>query len=195
MSDDTRSDAELIDATAAGDTRAFAALVRRHIRAGTLLATQLTGDQDDAEDVVQEAFTVVHERLDRFDRSRAFSPWLYGVVRRIAHDRRRRAARRRRLLYSWWRGANTEAATTAENADDAVAMGEVATHLGALPPMQRACFELVALYGLSPAEVGGMHGVSESTVRQHVFRARRRLRSELVEGAVSGAEATEDDHA
>ena len=48
-----------------------------------------------------------------------------------------------------------------------------------LSPMQRACFELVTVRDLSPAEVGAMHDISESTVRQHVFRARQSLRKAL----------------
>ena len=48
-----------------------------------------------------------------------------------------------------------------------------------LSPMQRACFELVAVRGLSHHEVAAMHGIAESTVRQHVFRARAALRGML----------------
>jgi RNA polymerase sigma factor (sigma-70 family) len=48
-----------------------------------------------------------------------------------------------------------------------------------LSPMQRACFELVTVRDLSPAEVGAMHDISEATVRQHVFRARQALRKAL----------------
>lgn len=45
--------------------------------------------------------------------------------------------------------------------------------------MQRACFELVAVRGLSTEEVAVMHGISQSTVRQHVFRARAAIRAAL----------------
>jgi DNA-directed RNA polymerase specialized sigma24 family protein len=48
-----------------------------------------------------------------------------------------------------------------------------------LPPMQRACFELVAIRQCAPSEVALMHDIAESTVRQHVFRARARLRKLL----------------
>jgi len=48
-----------------------------------------------------------------------------------------------------------------------------------LSPMQRACFDLVAVRGLMISEVAVMHGISESTVRQHVFRARATLRTML----------------
>ena len=51
-----------------------------------------------------------------------------------------------------------------------------------LSPMQRACFELVMLHGLSNQEVALMHGITESTVRQHVFRARGVLKDVLTGG-------------
>jgi DNA-directed RNA polymerase specialized sigma24 family protein len=47
--------------------------------------------------------------------------------------------------------------------------------------MQRACFELVAIRDLATEEVAAMHGISESTVRQHLFRARTALRYALKE--------------
>ena len=56
-----------------------------------------------------------------------------------------------------------------------------------LPPMQRACFELVTIRGLSTHEVAAMHGISESTVRQHVFRARASLRDHL--GSTDGSKS------
>ena len=51
-----------------------------------------------------------------------------------------------------------------------------------LSTMQRACFELVMLHGLSNQEVALMHGIAESTVRQHVFRARAVLKDVLTGG-------------
>jgi RNA polymerase sigma-70 factor (ECF subfamily) len=48
-----------------------------------------------------------------------------------------------------------------------------------LAPMQRACFELVVLRDVPISEVAAMHGISESTARQHIFRARAALREAL----------------
>jgi RNA polymerase sigma-70 factor (ECF subfamily) len=61
---------------------------------------------------------------------------------------------------------------------DAAAARRAMEHLS---PMQRACFELVAIRDLATDEVAAMHGISESTVRQHVFRARTALRDALKE--------------
>ena len=90
-----------------------------------------------------------------------------------------------------WRGRLTgEPASTepeaALNAD--LDAGAAARALSTLSPMQRACFELVEIRGLSSEEVGAMHGISESTVRQHVFRARASLRGALSQGASEGSD-------
>jgi len=181
VSNDGRSDAELLAATGRGDDAAFAVLVRRHIRVATLLAAQLLGDRDEAEDIVQDAFTVVHRNARTFDAERPFAAWFFAIVRRLASNRRSRDVRRERLLRLWGKG--TTAASASSPADDALLarLDAVAARraMEDLSPMQRACFELVAVRDLSIAEVAVMHGISESTVRQHVFRARAALRAIL----------------
>ena len=181
MGNDDRGDAELLSAGAHGDGPAFGVLVRRHIRAATFLAAQLLGDRDDAEDVVQDAFTVVLQRAGTFDPGRPFPPWLFGIVRRLTQHRRARAARRARLLRFWGKGtiAEPEPVQIEPALHAGVDVERVRRLVEALSPMQRACFELVTVRDLSPAEVGAMHDISEATVRQHVFRAKQALRKAL----------------
>ena len=183
MNDDARTDAELLAATARGDGAAFAVLVRRYIRSSTLLAAQLMGDRDDAEDVVQDAFTVIHRNAARFDAVRPFGPWAYAIVRRLAANRRARDARRARLLEMFGRKELAEPSSIdAEEVVVAQLDGAAALRaMNDLSPMQRACIELVVLRGLTTEEVAAMHGISESTVRQHVFRARASLRDLLAD--------------
>ena len=181
MNGERRTDAQLLAETARGDGAAFAVLVRRYIRPATLLGAQLLGDRDEAEDIVQEAFAVVHRNAGTFDADRPFAPWFFAIVRRLAAKQRSRDLRRTRLLRLFSRGTVAEPASQqAEGALlarlDAAAAGRAMEDLS---PMQRACFELVAVRGLSIEEVAAMHGISESTVRQHVFRARTALRAVL----------------
>lgn len=178
MNHDGRTDAELLAATV-HDGDAFAVLVRRYIRAATLLAVQLLGDSDEAEDVVQDAFTIVHRKARTFDPERPFAAWFFAIVRRLATNRKSRERRRARLLRLW--GSVTTGPSP--HAQDALlARFDAAAARRAmddLSPMQRACFELVAVRDLSIEQVATMHGISESTVRQHVFRARAALRRVL----------------
>ncbi len=195
MKDDERSDPELVHAAARGDAGAFGMLVRRYVRPATLLATQLLGAVDDAEDCVQDAFTVVHRGARGFEAGRDFAPWFYAIVRRLASNRRARDRRRERLSRLWGGGAAGEPATppmddTLLAGIDAAASVAVATRaMDELAPMQRACFELVALRDVPIAEVAAMHAISESTVRQHVFRARAALRA-VLGGERDGSQGT-----
>ena len=190
MSDEQDTDAELLAEIARGNATAFARLVRHYIRAATLLAAQLLGDRDQAEDIVQDAFAVVYRQAPRFDAERAFAPWFFAIVRRLASNSRTRDARRDRLRQAWARDPGAEVAS--RPLDDAVIarLDAAAASLAMedLSPMQRACFELVAVRDLSIAEVAAMHGISESTVRQHVFRARAALRSVLDDRQLGGGE-------
>lgn len=182
VNDDGRTDAALLAATArGGDDAAFAVLVRRYIRAATLLAAQFLGDGADAEDIAQEAFTVVWKHARRFDADRPFAPWFFAIVRRLATNRRSRDWRRARLLRVWgWATGGEPASSRPETALIAhLDAGAARRAMESLSPMQRACFELVSVRGLSNEEVAAMHGITVSTVRQHVFRARSALRNVL----------------
>ena len=182
---DDRPDSQLLGAAVRGDAAAFGALVRRYVRSATLLAAQLLGDADDAEDIVQDAFAVVYRGAHGFDASRPFAPWFYAIVRRLAKNRRARDRRRERLGALWGRGPAFERSTP--SMDDALlaridataSAALVARAMETLAPMQRACFELVVLRDVPIAEVAVMHEISESTVRQHMFRARAALRAAL----------------
>lgn len=178
MNDDERTDAALLAATARGDHAAFALLVRRYIRPATLLAAQFLGNRNDAEDVAQDAFTIVYRNPRRFDGDRPFGPWFFAIVRRLAANRRHRDFRRGQLLRLWgWAIGRDPAPSRTETLLVARLDADAAKRaMEALSPMQRACFELVTVRELSPKEVAAMHGISESTVRQHVFRARTALR-------------------
>lgn len=179
--DDARTDGDLVEATARGDDAAFAVLVRRYIRRATLLAAQLLGARNDAEDVVQEAFVVVHRSARTFDQTRSFATWFFAILRRLAANQRARNLRRARLLRFWWRPSNAEPASRSLEASLVAGLDAAAARraMGTLSPMQRACFELVAVRGLSTGDAAAMHGIAESTVRQHVFRARAALRDAL----------------
>jgi RNA polymerase sigma-70 factor (ECF subfamily) len=195
VNNDARSDAELLASTVRGDGSAFGVLVRRHVRSATLLAVQLLGDRDDAEDVVQEAFGVVYRDRRRFDAERPFAPWLFAIVRRLATNKRSRDARRAKLLRRWAAGTAAQPAqpdipATLDARLDAAAVQRA---MPSLSPMQRACFDLVAVRNLSIAEVATMHGIAESTVRQHVFRARTALRRALESPALESEESLEPE--
>jgi RNA polymerase sigma-70 factor (ECF subfamily) len=76
------SDAEVVGRVREGDVDAFGALVERHSHAVFRLAYRMTGDEQDAEDVVQESFLNAYRHLNRFDAGASFGAWLHRISRR-----------------------------------------------------------------------------------------------------------------
>lgn len=176
-------DAELLSRGAAGEGRAFGVLVRRYVQSATSLALELVGNRDDAEDVVQEAFLVALDRAAVFDPMRPFGAWLHGIVRHKAMRLRVRAARRRRLLRLF--GWPESPPPSGDREDASMTVAKAAALVQTLPEMQRRCFDLHVGRGLPTAEVAAQCGIAESTVRQHIFRARTALRRALADGRLA----------
>jgi RNA polymerase sigma-70 factor, ECF subfamily len=176
---DEITDNEVMSRLAAGDTEILGVILRRYVRPVTLFAEQFVRDRDDAEDVAEETFLIVMRQCSMFDPARAAFPnWLYGIARRVARRQNTRS-RRRLLLWERWRREPHVEASSERVAEARETLGRVARILDELPEMQRQCFELHVVRGLDVAVVAAMYEISESTVRQHVFRARRIIRSQL----------------
>src|ERR1041385_4923363 len=78
----------------AGDSEAFRVLVERHSRSAFRLAYRMTGNQQDAEDVVQETFFRAYRQMASYDERASFGTWLYRIAANYSLDLMR--ARRRR---------------------------------------------------------------------------------------------------
>ncbi len=173
--------APLIAQARRGDAAAFTELVgacRSLIYRWSVVAT---GDPDDAEDVTQEVLVRLHEHLGRYRSGSRFTSWLYRITRNAATDRLRSRARRRRLRVE---GASASAAAFVDGPDDRLLHAEtgqiVRSLLEALPDRQRQVLDLIDLQGHDPAEAAAMLGIEAGTVRAHLHRARRSLRSRLL---------------
>src|ERR1700726_1328798 len=83
------SDAVAVAQTLAGDRDAFRVLVERHSRNVYRLASRMTGNQQDAEEVVQEAFLRAYQKLSQFASRANFGTWVYRIAANYAIDRMR----------------------------------------------------------------------------------------------------------
>lgn len=170
-----RTDEELARAAKGGDTVAYDALVSRYLRPAMALAWQYARRVEDAEDVVQEGFHRMVRALADYDDRRPFSAWFYTIVRNVARtaiskDGRRAALAPLTLL---------ESEPPAPEPPDPIAAGDVARAIEDLSPMQQACVRLCDLEGFTSVEAGAMLGVNEGTVRTHLHRARKQLRTAM----------------
>ncbi len=91
----TGSDAEWVRLARQGDGEAVAALVHRYSGRLHRFVTRLIGDPSQAQDVLQETWLRVVERLDRYDPAQPFPVWLFVVARHLAVDALRRRSRER----------------------------------------------------------------------------------------------------
>src|ERR1700675_4913867 len=84
------SDAIAVERTLAGDRDAFRVLVERHSHNVFRLAYRMTGNQHDAEEVVQEAFLRAYQKLGQFAARANFGTWVYRIAANYAIDRLRK---------------------------------------------------------------------------------------------------------
>jgi RNA polymerase sigma-70 factor (ECF subfamily) len=170
---DGLTDEALVVAARHGEELAYTQLVARYLRKAMAVAIEFVGSREDAEDVVQEAFRSAFQALDRFDSDRAFGPWFLTIVRNAARSSVGSAWSRRRETI------DDSLAAAQRTPLDLVGDGElksaIAAALDQLAPMQRTCFQLCVVEGLTSGEAASAVGLAESTVRVHVFKARQRL--------------------
>jgi RNA polymerase sigma-70 factor (ECF subfamily) len=171
------ADAALAAHAAAGDRDAFGALVQRHQAAVRRLTRAVTGDAHDADDAAQDAFLSALDRIETYDPSRPFGPWLMRIATNAAIDLvRRRAVRKADALDE---RAPSRRSSPASDAEAAEVRSKLTTALASLPERQRVAVTLFDVEGYSHAEIAGVLGIPEGTVRSDVFHARRTLRVAL----------------
>ncbi len=167
----------LIRAARTGDQEAFRQLVEQKRDQVFRIAYHHLGQVDAARAVAQSVFVRLWRKLDTYDDTRAFDTWLHRVTvnASVDHQRRARVRRVERPL--------DEARAMARPESDPVQQAELqrilVSLLDLLTDKQRWCFTLREVEGHSTAEVATIVGATESTVRNHIFQARRILREAL----------------
>jgi RNA polymerase sigma-70 factor (ECF subfamily) len=155
----------------------FRALFGRCSRPLLTYALRRVREPADAADVVAETFVVAWRRLDEIPPGGEARLWLFGVARRLVANQRRGELRRSRLAGRLW-------AELAEHVElDPMAPAETREVVeAALAGMDDDDVELLRLTsweGLTPAEIGVVHGIPAAMARSRLHRARRRFRARL----------------
>lgn len=176
-SDEAVDETGLVEAVRRGDAAAFDMLVRRYLRRAYTVAYRLLEQKEDAEDLVQEVFMTVLEKIETFQPGRPFGPWFFRILTNRGHNLRARRARRATLPLP----AEAEA-TSPSPADDA-ARAELRAWLddalARLPERQRLIVQLFEVDGFSGAEIAEMLDMPPATVRWNLHQARKKLRTAL----------------
>jgi len=164
----------LVARALAGDRTALGVLVTRFAAPVRRLACAILRDADEAEDAAQDGVLQALVKLDRYDPTRPFGPWLMRIVANAAIDRRRRRAVRDTSELD---EALAGGGPLPDVEVDRLALRQrLAMALDKLPERYRVAVVLFDVEGYSQAEIAEILGVAPGTVRSAVFHARRRLR-------------------
>jgi RNA polymerase sigma-70 factor (ECF subfamily) len=179
-----RSDRELLLSVREGDEGALNELIGRKTKPLIQLVQRILGDLEEARDVVQVTFFKVWENRNKFDERWSPNTWIYRIASNLAIDHLRSRKSRERS-HEPVRQHLRQVADRGSQRDLAhLQHGEVANifrELAAgLSEKQRMVFLLREMEGMSSPEVAGVLGCRESTVRNHLFNARKYLRRELL---------------
>jgi len=186
----------LVAEAQAGNRAAFEELVRRYDRDVLRLALNVMRRPEDARDVYQEAFLKVYRNLHRFRFECSFYTWLYRVVTNVCLDHlRRRQARpedqapelasdhREEGITDFFERQREHRATL--DPERRLLGKEIQARLlqamQRLSPRERIVFEMKHYQGLKLRAIGEALGTTEETVKNSLFRATRKLRSQLGE--------------
>ncbi len=186
-------DDELIREAQKGDRSSFDQLVRRYDQSVLRLALHMLGNEQDAQDVHQDAFIKAYRHLGNFRFECSFYTWLYRIVTNLCLDQLRRRKSRREDPATVVDASGDEMDLMANVTDgramanpgrelDRKVMSErIAEALDKLTPRERTVFELKHYQGLKLRTIGEMLSTTEETAKNTLFRATRKLRSNLAE--------------
>jgi RNA polymerase sigma-70 factor (ECF subfamily) len=181
------SDSSLVTRAQAGDNDAFRVLVERHSRSAFKLAFRLTGNEQDADEVVQESLIKAYRQLHRFESRATFSTWLYRITANCAVDLLRSRPRGHEplegLTVNGESVAEISAVANTPAADRLVFSGQVQQGvrdaLAQLSDRERMAFLLRHVEGLSIEEISQQLKLKTNATKHSIFRAVRKMRVAL----------------
>lgn len=176
-----------------GDCDAFRVLVERHARAVHRLAFRMTGNEIDAEDMVQETFLKAWKQIAKFDGRASFGTWLHRICTNCSLDHLRARQRKQELRPTEQRedmDPFENLAAESPSPERLALSSQVASMLipalDALTAMERTAFVMRHYEGMGIEEIAAVLGVQSGAAKHSVFRAVQKLRRSL-EAAVSFA--------
>jgi RNA polymerase sigma-70 factor (ECF subfamily) len=182
-----QSDAELARQALAGSETAYRNLVARYATPAVNFVYRFVHDRSLAEDLAQEGFLRVYQRLGTYDAERKFSSWFFQVLRNITIDYLRVNRLPTASLDELQQEGGREAAVDRHSVspEQAAQQGELAVAMGAalarIRPEYRECVVLRYQDGLTHPEIAEILGLPSGTVKTYLHRARKELAGILAE--------------
>ena len=182
-----QTDAATVALARDGDSEAFRALVERHGRAVYRLAHRMTGNAQDAEDVVQETFLKAYKQLGRFESRANFGTWLHRIAVNCSIDLIRSRPHREAAHDSGdleQLGAAPVIQESGQKTPERLMLStevyeRVTAAMTGLSAMERAAFVLRHFEGQSIEEISRGLGLKVNAAKHSIFRAVRKMRTAL----------------
>jgi RNA polymerase sigma-70 factor, ECF subfamily len=169
------SDSQLIERLQRGEDAAFDELLSLYQHPVINFCYRLLGDAGDADDVAQDVFVRVYQRIGDYRPGGKFSTWLFALARNACIDRLRY---RKRHPTEPLDGAPEPATVSHET--EAREIGEhIAAAVSELPEDQRTALVLAEYHGMSYVEIADIMRTSEKSVESRLYRAKQTLRQRL----------------
>ena len=173
-------DRQLVETIRRGDDSAFEQLGRRKTSKVYSLCYRIIGNAEDAKDISQLVFIKLWENLEKYDAKYAFDTWLYRMVTNVAIDFLRNKQSRENAVNSNLRLVNTaaeaEQTVTVQRKEVENVFNSVSS---VLSPKQKTIFVMSEMDDLRSSEIAKILGCRESTVRNHLFNARKLMQQQL----------------
>jgi RNA polymerase sigma-70 factor (ECF subfamily) len=173
-------DRQLVEQIRSGDDGAFETLVRRKTSKVYGLCYRVIGNSEDAKDISQLVFIKLWENIEKYDAQYAFDTWLYRMVTNVAIDFMRNKQSRDNAVNSNLRLVKTavdpEQTVTVQRKEVEAVFNAVSD---ALSPKQKSIFVMSEMEDLRSSEIAKILGCQESTVRNHLFNARKVMQQQL----------------
>jgi len=171
--------ADLVTAAKAGDKAAFTKLVGATTAEMYTLAFRLTGNAEDAQDVVQEAYVRAYKGLKRFRGDAEFTSWMYRITANCANTHLARSARHRHEAIDAANDVTDQRPGPEARLGSADERHALNLALQSLSPEMRAVVVLRDVYDMPHEAIAAELGISEGAAKVRLHRARRKLRERL----------------
>jgi len=165
---------DLVRQAAAGDAAAFARLAEGHYLMVYKIAYKWCGRREDAEDIAQDVFVKLPEKLAGFRGEASFTSWLYRLTINAATDyyRTKGKAYTRELPFA----EGFDAASDEIPADERIASRQAFAEIHRLPSDIKDAVLLVFAEGMSHKQAAEILGCAETTISWRIFQARKTLK-------------------
>ncbi len=168
---------DVIDRAAEGDSDAFGEILKCYGDMVFNVSLRVLRNREDAEEVTQDVFLLLHRKLKGFEGRSSLKTWIYRITMNAAlyRARGRDRMRKRTVTYDEQHSSNDQIVMPDDSVGKEYAQHTVTRLLGLLSVDQRACVVLRSIEGLSYEEIAKTLGIALSAVRSRLKRAREKM--------------------